>query len=167
MTTAELFQKICNILEEKNMMPGILDYSLPTNSPVQIKTYEFNLRNNLGYGESEGIYLDLWIEYFEENKKICKGLGTFKTLDDSKEAMHIMSGLLADFIVEEYGYVNKHLDDFKWTGTDVHAIKDGKKLGWGYTCSSMESAMEKKDELLKKYPAVIVRDNATRKETEF
>lgn len=167
MTTAELFQKICATLKEKGMMPDILDYGLPTNSPVPIKTYEFDLRNNLGYGGSEGIYLDFWIEYFEENEKICKKIGTFKTLNQSREAMHTMAGLLADFIVAEYDYVNKHLDDFNWTGVDVHVVKDGKKLSWYYSCCSMEDAMKRKDELLQEYPGVIIRNNATRKETEF
>lgn len=144
MTTAELFQKVCGILKEKGMMPDILDYGLPTNSPEPIITYAFDIRSNLGYGGNEGIYLDLWIEFYEKNKKICKDLGTFKTLDTGRDAMHTMAGLLADFIVEEYDYVNGNLDDFTWTGADVHAFKDGKKLEWGYTCGSMESALKKK-----------------------
>lgn len=81
-------------------------------NPVPITTYQFDLRSKLAYGGNEGIYLDLWIEYFADKEKQRKGLGTFKTLDESNEAMHIM----ADFIIEEYAYVNANLDDFTWEG---------------------------------------------------
>ena len=74
-----------------------------------------------------------------------------------------MAGLLADFIIEEHAYVNAHLDDFTWEGVDVYAL-DEKGKRCGYTCCDMEAALHRKDELLKKYPQVIVRDNATGKE---
>ena len=72
--------------------------------------------------------------------------------------MHTMAGLLADFIIEEHTYVNEHLDDFTWEGVDVYALDEkGKRCEWGYTCCDMEAALHRKDELLKKYPQVIVR----------
>lgn len=167
-TTRELFDKICDILKEKDLMPGILDYALATHDPVPITTYEFDLRNNLGYGGNEGIYVDLWIEYYQDGKTQRKEIGTFKTLGENREDMHIMGRLLADFIVEEYSYVNSNLDDFTWEGADVHAMdENGNKLRCGYSCGSIESAMKKKDEFLKKYPAAVVRDNRTRKETIY
>ncbi len=70
-----------------------------------------------------------------------------------------MAGLLADFTIEEYAYVNANIDDFTWEGADVHAFD-----GDGKQCSTMEAALNKKDELLKKYPQVVIRDNSTRKE---
>ena len=168
MTTEELFNRIKDILKEKGKLPDILDYGLATHNPVPITTYEFDLRNKLAYGGSEGIYLDLWIEYFANKEKQRKSIGTFKTLDESNEAMYIMAKLLADFIIEEYSYVNANLDDFTWEGFDVHAFdEEGKRYGWGYTCATMESALNRKNELLKKYTQVVVRDNATRKETIF
>lgn len=145
-----------------------MDYGLATNKPVPIRTYEFDLKSNLAYGCSEGIYLDLWIEYYVNGEIHKKGIGTYKTLGESSEAMHIMAALLADFIVEEYAYVNTHLDDFTWEGADVYPINEkGVRSGYGYTCGSMEIALKKKDELLEKYPKVIVKDNATRKEKMF
>ena len=165
MTTEELFDKICDILKKKDLMPDILDYALATHDPVPITTYEFDLRNNLGYGGNEGIYIDLWIEYFKEGEKQRKEIGVFKTLGENREDMHVMGKLLADFIVEEYSYVNANLDDFTWEGADVHPIdENGETLGWGYSCGSMEGALKKVNELLKKYPAAVVRDNGTRKE---
>ena len=165
MTTEELFNRINGILKEKGKLPDILDYGLATHNPVPITNYEYDLKNNLAYGGNEGIYLDLWIECTAEGKKCANDLGAFKTLRTDDEAMHIMAALLADFVIEEYAYVNANLDDFTWEGADVHVIEEsGEKSKWGYSCGTMEAALKRKDELLKKYPKVIVRDNATRKE---
>jgi hypothetical protein len=167
MTTAEFFDKVCEILKENGQMPDILDYGLAEINSVPITTYAFAIRNNLDYGISEGIYLDLWIERYADDKRVCYGLGTFKTLDDSPEAMRTMAQLLADFIVAERRYLNKNLDDFTWEGADVHPIDKGKKFNWGYSCRTMEAANRKKDELLEKYDEVIIRDNKTRKESVY
>ena len=165
MTTEELFEKINSILKEKSKIPDILDYGHATSNPIPIRTYEFDLRNSLNYGGNEGIYLDLWIEYQVENEKRRAATGTYKTLYEDDNAMHIMASLLANFIIEEHSYVNKNLDDFTWEGADVHALKEnGDRMSWGYTCGTMEAALKKKDELLKNHQQVVVRDNATRKE---
>lgn len=150
MTTEGLFSRICSILKEKGKLLDILDYGLATRRPVPIKTYGFDLKSNLAYGGSEGIYLVLWIEYFADDKRCADHIGTFKILDESNKTMHIMANLLADFIIEEYAYVNANLDDFTWEGADVHPSDDmGKRPGWGYSCDSMEAALKRKDELLK------------------
>lgn len=165
MTTEELFDRIKGILKEKGKLPDILDYGLATHSPVAITNYEYGLKNKLDYGGSEGIYLDLWMEYIADGKRCTRDLGTFKTLRTDDEAMHIMAALLADFIIEEYAYVNANLDDFTWEGADVHVIEEsGEKSKCGYSCGTMEAALKKKDELLMRYKKVIVRNNATRKE---
>lgn len=165
MTTGELFDAICKILKEKGKMPNILDYGLATHNPAPIMNYECGLINKLDYGGNEGIYLDLWIEYIADGKKYANVLGIFKTLSTDDEAMHIMAALLADFIIEEYAYVNANPDDFTWEGADVHVIEEsGEKSKWGYSCGTMEAALKRKDELLMKYKKVIVRDNAMRKE---
>jgi hypothetical protein len=167
MTTAEFFDKVCEILKENGQMPDILDYGKAESHPIPVTTYEFEIRNNLDYGGSEGIYLDLWIERNTDGEKAQYRLGTFKTLDDSPEAMRTMAQLLADFIVAETRYVNKNLDDFTWEGADVYPIENGKKLDWGYACSTMEAAKRRKDELLKKYDHVLIRNNKTRKESVY
>ena len=108
------------------------------------------------------------IEYFEDDEWLKSGIGTFKTLEDDGNAMHTMANLLADFILETYSYVSRNRDDFTWTGADVYIFgEDGKKLDWGYSCGCMENALKRKDELLEKYPQVVIRDNATRMETHF
>lgn len=165
MMTDELYNKICGILKEQGKMPDILDYGLPTYHPVPITNYEFDLRSDLNYGGNEGIYLNLWIEYHPDGEKRIGELGIFKTLCTDQEAMHVMAGLLADFIIEESAYVNANLDDFTWEGADVHPMDEtGKQASWGYSCKTIEAAMKRKEELLTKYPKVVVRNNATRKE---
>ena len=62
-------------LEGKGMLPDILDYGLATHNPIPMKIYEFSVRNNLDYGGSEGIYLDLWIEYYENQEKQTNDTG--------------------------------------------------------------------------------------------
>lgn len=168
MTTEELFNKICNILKEKGRLPDILEYNLATKNPVPITTYEYELCSKLAYGGNEGIYLDIWIAYSSGREKTKQKLGVFKTLHESSDAMRTMAGLLADFIIEESAYVNANLDDFTWEGVDIHVFdKDGKQCSLGYTCSTMEDALNKKDKLLEKFSKAVVRDNATRKEKVF
>ncbi len=168
MTTEELFNRIQDILKEKGRIPSILDYGLATRRPVPVRIYEFDLISKLAHGGSEGIYLDLWIEYSVNGGEEKRKLGTFKTLHEDNEAIHVMAGLLADFIIEERAYVNEHIDDFTWEGVDVHVLgENGKRYGWGCTCCDMETALHRKDELLKKYLQVVVRDNETRKEKVF
>lgn len=168
MTTEEFFNTISYILEEQGKLPDILDYGQAAHKSIPLKTCEFNLKSNLDYGGSEGIYLDLWIEYFEGDERSMHDLGTFKTLEDDDKAMHTMANLLADFILETYSYVSKNRDDFNWTGVDVHMLdENGGMVNWGYCCDSMEEALARKDELVEKYPEVIIRDNATRMETHF
>ncbi len=98
MTTVELFNKIYDILKEKGRIPDILEYSHAAGSPAPIKTYEYELGSKLAYGGNEGIYLDIWMEHSKQKQRI----GIFKTLHENSEAMHIMAGLLADFIIEEH-----------------------------------------------------------------
>lgn len=168
MTAADLFNKICDILKEKEAFPDILDYAVVEHDLIPITTYEFGLGNHLDYGGSEGIYLDLWITIYGDNEPQHKSLGTFKTLRDDPESMRIMGKLLADFIIETRAYVNANLDDFTWEGADIRIFDENdKQLNMGYSCGSMERALKKKDEFLQKYPRVVIRDNATREETSY
>ena len=127
-TTEEFFDTISYILKDQGKFPDILDYGLATHNAIPLKTCEFNLKNNLDYGGSEGIYLDLWIEYYEGDERSMHDLGTFKTLEDDDNAMYTMAHLLVDFILEVYSYVSKNRDDFNWTGVDVHMLDEKGKM---------------------------------------
>lgn len=168
MTRGELFGKVCKRLEGKGKMPDILDYASGDSSADPIRTDEFSLKNNLDYGGNEGISLDFWVELWTEGKWEKKGLGTFKTLRSDGEAMHVMAALLADFMIEGYGYVRENPDGFCWEGADAFPVDEtGKRADWKYCCSSVEKALKRKEELLEEYPCVVVRDNASREETVY
>lgn len=84
-TTKEVLDRIQDILKKNRRLPDILDYGIATDRPVPIRDYDFDLKNNMGYGESEGICLDMWMKYTEDGERNKSGLGTFKTLDGSRE----------------------------------------------------------------------------------
>jgi len=164
MTTTEYFQKICEILQTKNLWFSDLDYALPSRFPAPIKIVEFTEINQLEYGGSEGIYLSIGIHMKTgENYP----LGIFKTLRTDDQAMKEMALLLANFLIESRNYVNSHIDDFTWTGYHVFGYKDGKRENWGYFCVTETNAWAKKNLLLEKYEKVSIRDNETRKETVY
>ncbi len=160
----ELFEVLCAKLKEKGQMPENLDYSLPCRDKYPVDTYEVAIRNNLDYGGSEGIYLDLRLYLRGEERQF----GTFKTLAEDREGMVEMGKLLGNFVAEFRSYLNENIDDFTWDGFDVHGLKeDGAKEGWGYECATLERALDRKTELLRKYSKVMIRDNRTRKETIY
>lgn len=169
MTTAEFFNSICGILKEKGMMPDILDDAWATHVPVPMTTYPFRLESHLNYsGENSHIYLEFWIEYDTEDESKHAHIGTFETPQNGRDAMHAMGCLLSDFAMEEYAYRHAHWDDFIWTGADVYVFDaDGQRQKWSFSYENMASARRKKDELLKKYPLVAIRNNRTRKEKYY
>lgn len=166
-TTEEYFNIICKILTEKGLLPDVVKCFFAADNPVPMTTFNFRIANDLYYDGS--IYLQLWYKCISNDgtKKMIE-FGTFWSLRQDREAMQMMGKLLADILIESERYVNEHLDDFAWEGTDVYAIdQDGNKLHYYHMVSSMEQVLQIKDELLKKYSTVIVRDNITRKKTIY
>lgn len=90
-TNQEFFAELCKRVD----LPRILDYSMASSKTVEIKSYECDFWNSMKYGTSEGIYLDIGLEFRNPERTVIP-LGTFKTLDDSREAMREMARLLAD-----------------------------------------------------------------------
>lgn len=119
----------------------------------------------MNYGGNEGIYLDLDLVWKNEDDDLIRhSLGTYKTLDESDDAMYAMSTLLASFTLALNRYVNANLDDFLWDGVNVYPCdKDGNKISGGYTCWKDFDLEREKNNLLAHNEYVAVRDNATRK----
>ena len=83
MTTEEFFDKMCEILKEKGMMPDILDYALATSEPVPMKTYEYGIRNNLvAPSVSDAVYDHLYdeLQELEERTGIIYGNSPTQTV---------------------------------------------------------------------------------------
>lgn len=167
-TTKELFNIVDKKLKEKGMLPGILDYGLPENADILIKSYEWDLIGIVNFGSSEGIYLDLYCYGNTGNEKDKIPVGTYKTLERSREAYKTMGALCADFVYECLDFVNSNMDDFTWKGYDVSVVKNSKKTP-AYEVQEWARAMQCAEKLAKdeNVGKVIVRDNATRKETEY
>ena len=161
-TAEELFLEIVGILKEKNECPNILDYGTAPLYPIL--NDNFSLESELHYGGNEGIYLDIVLLDYENKRRI---LGTFKTLQESKDAMRIMATLGADFIVEGSSFIREHSDDFSWTGYNVYAIRaDGHAAPLYYTLDNPEKAMNRAKEILQQDSVqhVIIRDNGKKKD---
>lgn len=150
-TAEELFEAICRQIK----LPDILDYHL-SHEQTEVNGYEWDFGNHLDFGGNEGIYLDMYME--TRDKRIR--LGTFKTLSETPEAMHVMANLLADFILAGRKFVNENLDDFTWEGYKL--TPEGQP--WSYDCATLERARTRYDELMEKYDKVTVFDYAKRKE---
>ena len=163
MTMQELFNKICEILKAKDLLPDSLDYALAGDESVLLTNSDFELKSNLDYGASEGIYLDLWLKFFDS--KGYKDFGTFKTLNTDREDMHTMAGILADFILELHSFIAENQDAFSWEGFNVYPLDP--KLNYHYVCESINRALELKDELLEKCIKVSIRSNETREEIVY
>lgn len=166
-TTEEYFNIICKILTEKGLLPNVVKCFYAADNPIPMTTFNFRIVNDLYY--DGGIYLRLWHKCtVDDGTEKMIGFGTFYSLRQDREAMQLMGKLLADILIESKRYINEHIDDFTWEGTEVYALdKDGNRWYQYHMVSNKEETMQIKDELLKKYPTVIIRDNTTRKKTIY
>lgn len=163
-TTTELFNTVTERLENKGKLPDILDYSLATRDSVPIKTENFCIKNNLDYGGSEGIYLDLFVEIYDGERFVTHDLGVFKTLDDGIEAMEKMGALLGSFIAEISAYVSENGDDFEWEGFAIRPVgKDGKRR-CGIYVVDLAAAKEAALKYMEKYDSISICDYEGREE---
>ena len=169
MTTKELFETICKKLKEKNLLPDILDYSLGKESGRLIDTNCFSLKSNLDFGESEGIYLDLYLDFYDDVEARAVEFGTFKTLENSDEAMHTMANLLADFLLELNKYMHENSVNFEWfQGTLIKKVdEDGKQVGIGRYAYSEKETSEVINTFFKEHDRIIVYDLGKREETLY
>lgn len=166
MSVSEFFKRIDDRLRGHEQLPEILDYGIPSRETLKLTSIDFCLDSRLDYGGSEGIYLDLWLT--KPATKERYNFGTYKTLEESPEAMREMGKLLADFIVNFHDYLDHNADDFDFEGYNIYPVKeDGTRNAFYYIAYTKEDMQKRKDELLCKYPRVIVRHNPTREEQEY
>ena len=114
-TNAELFDIICKRLEEKNLIPDILDYYRENFLEVkEFNYYGFNVVGSLTFGSNEGMYLGMYAEGYISNKKDIEtvSLGTFKTLGADHETCITMGNLMSEFIWESHEFIADNLDEF-------------------------------------------------------
>lgn len=120
-TNTELMNKVLELVKNNGCYEkagAIMDYFLAENYSVQeLSNYEFDFVAKVNFGGSEGIYIDCYIEgqYDEKNTfdKIQRlRCGTFKTLDESLDAMKIMGELTGSLTYFAHKYINQEIDRY-------------------------------------------------------
>lgn len=149
MITRELFLALTDRLRDQHKLPMILDYFLPCGcEPVMTNVFE--IRFQLNYGGSEGIYLDVYASgcVTDENKEGHYRIGVCKTLHEDDSAMHTMAVLGADFVCEGRRYIAEHTDDLRFLGFKVSFYRKSEeedreeKLCYGIFFQTKDSAMK-------------------------
>lgn len=163
-TQKDLFSKIVEILRQDNRIPDIIDYEFVYFTTKTITNDKFELVCKLFSGDDGSTCLAIDIRYSTgENEK----LGVFRTTCNSGKAMQIMADFASDFIKEAESCMCENKADFIWEGYSVRAYnRAGIGCEWRYV-EDIPAARVIKNELLKHYRYVAIRDNTTRKETIF
>ena len=95
--------------------PGI-DYALGSRDDFQLTTDDFEDVASVGYGGSEGIYTDIFIQgYFDGNRE-QKPIGTIKTLNEDPEWMEKMGALGGRFVAAATDFIRKNSFNFIFKG---------------------------------------------------
>lgn len=175
-TSSSLFTVVWEQLREEGKVPeDLLDYAVPTEDFFEFRDYGFDVLGKINYGGSEGIYVDLYFKGEIGDPQHRKGgeIGTIKTLDTSDDAFRKMAVLMADFQIAATRFINRHLDDFTWTGFDIDYYQYGKEERvYGVTCKGYQNVAEAVNEARRtlkasrekyRYAYALVTDNRTGK----
>lgn len=141
-TSDDLFREVNESLRAKGLLPEILDYGIPSGLGAPIRDICFNVIGIVDFGGSEGIYLDIYIDGdigTGDTQRLR--IGTYKTLEEDKEAFKTMSDLNVEFVFEAKNYVSEHRDELTRTGYKVH-FYDGQTLRIGYISPDYGRALE-------------------------
>lgn len=107
-------------MKEKGLLPEILDYAIASSAGYQYEVcdLDFEVKCDVNYGGSEGIYLDTCLEgvFGHGDENITAPFITFKTLEESDEALRTMCNLQADCMIATREYLKEHADEFKRKG---------------------------------------------------
>lgn len=141
-TNADLFYIILNKLKEGGLLPEILDYSLGCSTLKEIKSDEWDAIGRITFGGNEGIYLRIYIEGVIDHDYDKVELGTFKTLETSKEAYKAMSDLNVEFIFALRDFVEVNSESFCWTGYSVRFVGNGEPSDHPIWTASKKQAMK-------------------------
>lgn len=166
-TNADLFYIILNQLKEKGLLPSILDYSLGSTDITKVKDIEWDAIGRITFGGSEGIYLSIYMEgvVSEAYDKVL--LGTFKTLETSKEAYKAMSDLNVEFIFALRDFVDENPESFCWRGYNIKFFTNGKSHGaiWAGNKEQAIKAMKRQLSYNKAEYAILTNNETNTTET--
>ncbi len=133
-TNTELMNKVFELVKENGCYEkagAIMDYFLAEDYRVrELTDYEFDFIAQVNFGGSEGIYIDCYISgRFDEKAAPSETqrlrCGTFKTLDESLDAMKIMGELTGALTFFAHKYVNREID--RYTPTSQREAEERRK----------------------------------------
>ena len=134
-----------------------------------LEDIEWDIVSETHFGGNEGIYTCFYVRRYDTNdhKFLRYDLATAKTLGTSDEDYMAMHAMAARFELIARQYVDKHQDEFNWTGYDVTGTKDGKYFG-GWFCYRADNAELRAQELLQHgADTVTIRNNSTRENKTY
>ena len=148
MKATELFSIIKGQLEKDGLMPDIIDYANASTGTYDedyvLDTTELDIDSKLDYGGSEGIYLDLYILFTQEDgERVRQRFGVIKTLRDDREAMQAMGKLYGDFVYTVREYISEHWDDFMLRGYRIRPYMGDKEAHWTYPEISRDKLIDR------------------------
>lgn len=114
MTGGELFEHIMECAKANGDLArfdAINDYVLPDDRHTEkLCSYEFDMLPIVGFGGSEGIYIDCGLRgKFDESGRDSIRIGTLKTLSTDLDACKVMGELCGVLMYHENQYVNENL----------------------------------------------------------
>jgi hypothetical protein len=148
-TAQEIFAELCGRLESANYLPD--EYFLLNRSFDESAEWpeEGEISCSVDYGGSEGIYLDVHLNYTDENGKYqSKSFATGKTLDESDDALDRMY-LIASAVTKAFHSDGVHARYVRIgepeppTGAVVHLNSDEKAV---VTNSLIDTRLRLKEE---------------------
>lgn len=166
-TFSEFQRKMENMAKEQNFpCMSELDYFIVgfSEREQELDDWDIYFYSTTKHGGCEGIYTDFFIR--RNGKEI--EFATAKTLSEDDNSFINMHVFAAKFVILANNYVENHEDEFNWRGFDVKLRKNERPYG-GWWCPTEEKAKQKADEILseEKDVKIIIRDNRTRKVTEY
>ena len=116
-TAGELFNVVTALIDKNGRKPDFLDYTLANNTDFALKNCDFSVSAEVMYGNSEGIYIDVYIRTYETgiiNETGVISMGTIKCLYTDDDSFRKMGELAAEYVITTTNYVNNHMDDFEF-----------------------------------------------------
>ncbi len=151
-------------IDELDYFDSCKDYDATEDKVIDRDDYE--IFSQTRYGSSEGIYSDFYLSYGDTKKRVMVAKNLSRD-DVTFVKMHIFA---AQIVLIAKMYIENNKDEFNWRGFDVSYLKDdGKTIPYMW-CGKIENTNKYVQELLTKHDdveKVFVRDNATRKVTEY
>ena len=146
--TDELFDEVWKRITQKYPeCLDIIDYALPAREAVEARETP-TLKARLEYGGNEGIYLDVFAEFYEEQKGTSESkYATIKSLDESDDAFLAMGELFSRLVIETKAYVKDNYQDFRWNEDGdpryiVEVYEDDGRYLLGRYCKTLDEADE-------------------------